>query len=448
MPYPIPEKPWSAEFSYFLVAVPADRAFVRALKGHFTELGSATFWGEEARDPDRFEAAERMLEAIDETWRLIEMGFPDNLLAAIDEVEPLLRDLIASQCCPTDPWGGQGYTGTYEDGNDVPQDIIDAGFATGATDYAGFDDYKCMVAHQAVKDAAAKLHKLATLYDETGLEFVGEIGWITGIITAVIGFLTVGPPLVIVGGMIAAVGVAAEIWEKVITATAPDINALGDAVLTNEDALACAIYQADGSEAAVTAFNAKVDELFSVTDALLIKNMTNSGSTIRGYYNGRYDQTSIAQELADRGFDTSNYTCTCVDPPVDTGWTLNASNDVGVLVSTHDHDPYTDGIKTNTTYVFEGRASGGAQNRVQLYASPGPAGSTLTTEATATQGSMLTGYVFNDYGVNCNDVDIDNSTTFTSIIQQTCGVTELICNVVGAQDNNPLLQLSFEFSVS
>lgn len=298
-----------------MVAVPSDRGFLRALKGHFGELGSIRQWGMEGIEADSADAAQRMLEAIDETWRLMEMGWPDLMYQSIDEVESLLRDLIQSQCCMQDPWGGQGATGIYEDGDAVPDEITSAGYTTGSTDYTGFDDYKCMIAHVAVQDVAAKLDKLATLYDGSGLEFVGEIGAITGIITAIVGIATGGAAWVIFGGMVAAVGIAAEIWEKVITSTAPDIADLADDVLANEDALACAIYQADGSEAAVTAFNAKVDELFSASDALMVKYMTNNASNIRALYTGRYDQESVAQKLADLGYSTGAFSCSGCNIP-------------------------------------------------------------------------------------------------------------------------------------
>jgi len=97
MPHPIPPKPWSAAYEYVLVAIPADRGFMRAAWAAYTDLGDPAWWGLEGLEDDSDDAAQRWLEAIGETFRV--MGWTDDLLLLLDEVEPLLRELRDKPCC-------------------------------------------------------------------------------------------------------------------------------------------------------------------------------------------------------------------------------------------------------------------------------------------------------------------------------------------------------------
>jgi len=106
--FPLPANPDVTELAYYLVAIPDDPIYKRAVIGHFGELGNARVWGEEGISSDSFIAAQSWLRALNETWELLEMGWPQQILAAIDQVEELLEaigqigDLVGPSvgCCP------------------------------------------------------------------------------------------------------------------------------------------------------------------------------------------------------------------------------------------------------------------------------------------------------------------------------------------------------------
>jgi len=313
MPYPLPEEgpPYTAGLRWFLVAVPDDVAFVRAALGAYTEFTKYWVWGKEGKEAGRNEAAQVWESAVAATLEALEMGFPDILLGHIDEVEDLLRQLSAlSGCCGelshpfadllTDPW---------QDGDPVPENIVDAGFATSTSDQAGYTDYKCLIANVAVQDLIEKINRLAQLIDESNW-VVGGVAAIASILTFVVALPAAATVLTAMAlGLVAGAGTAAGVWawlNGVGKATAESTALALDAVY---DELVCAIYQADGPDAATTAVAAVISDATNAAASLALTPVISM--VIHALYAGRYDQTDTAAALANAGFTLAQHNCSC-----------------------------------------------------------------------------------------------------------------------------------------
>lgn len=128
MPYPIPEDLNEIEgWRWYLVPLPDNDEMIRVAWGMWSELTNYWMWGEEGPVPELSnQAAQIWAQALYEAWRVREMGFPDNLLEAIDEVEGLLEAIRDKPCCEGDfqfsQTGGDGLI----DIDDVPpgDDVI------------------------------------------------------------------------------------------------------------------------------------------------------------------------------------------------------------------------------------------------------------------------------------------------------------------------------------
>jgi hypothetical protein len=85
---------------------------------------------------------------------------------------------------------------------------------------------------------------------------------------------------------------------------------IADQLEDAEDALACAIYNADGPTAAADAYRDALDEELSPGYAAVVK-LTDISTGIKLLYGGRYDQQDIAQNIVDLGYDSDSFDCTC-----------------------------------------------------------------------------------------------------------------------------------------
>ena len=247
-----------------------------------------------------------------------------DLIEAIDELEDLLRALQhLSGCCPdADLSNGDYYTDVVVDGvGDVPQNIIDAGYATGVSDWDGFDDYKCAISHLLINHMEQVLRQIAPYIDDTGV-IIGGIGTVAGIISGLL--VAAGGPIVL--GILAAVGMAAGLWTLIISAGDEITEGIADKIDTNHDELACAVYQSDGLTDSISNLNDKIDELFTSAEALILKN-TNLAPMLKAMYSGRYDQIDVAEKLADRGIDVESYSCVCAAYDVIAEWVYVDSAD-------------------------------------------------------------------------------------------------------------------------
>lgn len=233
-----------------------------------------------------------------------------DIIPLIDEIEDLLRALQQhAQCCdrPVDWSDGDNFTDPVVDGvGNVPQNIIDAGYATGVDDWEGFADYKCMISHIMVDSMELTLRETVKLFGSSG-EIIGGIGSVASLLGVIL--TTAGPVSVAIIGVLASV---AGFFALIIGLGDVATEALADGIMENHDELACAIYNADGSDAAVAALKQKIDDLFSDATAAVLKNMA-LGPSLKALYAGRYDQQNVAQNLADAGFDVDDYFCSCMD---------------------------------------------------------------------------------------------------------------------------------------
>lgn len=238
------------------------------------------------------------------------MGYCDDLATTL---QALLAATTALECCgDQDITDGAQYTDDVVDGvGDVPQNIIDAGYADDASDWTGFADYKCMISHLAVDHIETFFREISPFISSSGLVIGG-----VGVVAALLGGILVVVGLPISAGILVALGASAGIWTWISTYGKSSVDDLADEIATNHDALACAIYEGDGIADAISDFNSKVDSLFGTIDAVAIK-AVGFEPQLRAMYSGRYNQEDIAQKMSDLGYLTTGYACVCdeEDPP-------------------------------------------------------------------------------------------------------------------------------------
>lgn len=305
MPYPLPTgELGDDDIVCQLVYLPDRPEYWQAFLGALSYMSTWRAW---ERDEDKRgkDAAANWREANELTMECWRMTCLEQLQ---DDVAAILAIMqIPQACCdPGDVTDGDQYTDRVTDGvGDVPQNIIDAGYATGVGDWAGFDDYKCMIAHVIVSQLEERLNEIAPLIDTAG-GILGGVAALAGILAVIFG--TGG--LAIVFGIVAGIGATSLLYQAI--ADFGLVGTLVDKVATNHDELACATYDSDGDVGALIALNDKIDELFTVPEALILKNM-NMGPTLKSLYAGRYDQQDIADILNDAGYDVSAFDCTCIE---------------------------------------------------------------------------------------------------------------------------------------
>ena len=286
-----------------LVFLPDRPEYWQAFLGAYHYMSTWRAW---ERDDDKRgrDAAANWRAAFEKTMECWRMACLEQLQ---QDVSDILKALEAGVCCPEmDPTDGDQYTDEVEDGvGDVPQNIIDAGYADDAADWDGFDDYKCMVAHIVVDSMEAKFRKLAPHVDSASA-VAGGIAAVAIIISAI----WTGGLSLLLAGLISSLGGVALFYDAMISGSA--LETLADKIATNHDALACAFYMSDGLEASVAGIKAEIAELFNVVEEVLLDN---SGIDIdaKALYGGRYNQIDTAAVLEGLGYDTGDYGCQCFD---------------------------------------------------------------------------------------------------------------------------------------
>jgi hypothetical protein len=292
------------ELACCIVFYPARDEYRRALMGSLDYLATWIAWERDSEKRGQDAAASWKLANI-QTWECCSMGFCDDLATSLTDI---LAAITALECCgEQDISDGDWYTDPVIDGEgDVPQNIIDAGYAEDAEDWDGFDSYKCMISHLAVDHVEAFFRQIAPYIAESGTVFGG-----VGVLSALLGSMLILFGLPLAAGLILSLGVAASVWNWISKYGKGAVEDIADEIATHHDALACAIYQGDGVADSVSDFNDKVDELFSSIDAAGIKAI-NIAPQLKAMYAGRYDQQDIAAKLEEQGFETSGYNCdTC-----------------------------------------------------------------------------------------------------------------------------------------
>lgn len=303
MGFPLPVNPDVQTLAYYLVAIPDAIEYKRAVIGHFGELGNARVWGEEGITPDSFVAAQAWLRALNETWELIEMGWPQQILAAIDGVEALLAILqnvpqYQITCCNgnqtfADPPGG------VTSGDPVPQAVVDAGYATSTSDYAGYADYKCMVAHLLINNFQAKTLEI--------IPIVIAGAAVLSVLLVLFG-ATSGLAALTIVGLTVGLGELLTLIDVVKDLTATDFQAFAQDLEDNRDDLVCAILSGDGINGSIAAYKAKLDELFTDVEAGFFK-LLNVDHMFQHYLAAAYGNVDVAAELAAVGYDPSDFSC-------------------------------------------------------------------------------------------------------------------------------------------
>ena len=287
-----------------LVFYPDKPEYRRALGGSLTYLATWIAWEKESGHKGR-DAALSWKIALELTMECWEMACLDELQSNVAAILAIME--TGQSCCDAqDITDGDQYTDRVIDGvGDVPQNIIDAGYASGVGDWTGFDDYKCMIVHVTVDTMEAKLREIDAIISEAGPVLGGVVA-----LAAILGIIVGTGGLAIVFGIVAGVGAVSLLYFSLIEFGA--VGNLADKVATNHDELACAMYAADGDAGALVALNDKIDELFTVTEAIIVKNL-NNGPTLKALYAGRYDQQDIANALLDAGYDLGDFDCTCYE---------------------------------------------------------------------------------------------------------------------------------------
>jgi hypothetical protein len=256
-----------------------------------------------------------------QTWECTSMGYCDDLYTTL---QALLAATQALECCgEQDITDGERYTDPVVDGEgDVPQTIIDAGYAEDSEDWAGFADYKCMISHLAVDHIEAFFRGMVPIFNDAGIAVGG-----VGVAFALLGSILALAGFPITFAIIGAVGAASAVWYWIAEYGEDAVEDIADEIAIHHDALACAIYNGDGVSDAISDFNDEVDSLFGAIDAAGIK-AVGFEPQLRAMYSGRYDQQDIAEKLAEQGYETIGYICDCDDlepPPsgfhlVNAGW--------------------------------------------------------------------------------------------------------------------------------
>lgn len=265
-----------------------------------------------------------------------EIGHPmklSELLPYIDEVESLLRALQSlgkSECCDVyernDFTGGEQYTDTVIDGvGNVPQNVIDAGFASGTTDWTGYAVYKCLAGHLIVQDISRKLRQFAELADTAGDINIG-----LGLIAAVAAALIVAPAgiLLTAFAVLGSFLTVSQIYDGLLGLAEDDLEEAADAIDSVEDELACLIYTSDGTDDAIDQLRTGLVELLgSVLGNLCMSFFTED--FIRAMLGGRYDTTDVAARISELGYSGSEYDCSdCLAPlgpdEFDASWTFDS----------------------------------------------------------------------------------------------------------------------------
>lgn len=152
MPRPIPDNPELIDgWRYYLVALPDNDDAIAAGWDIFSNLMNDWEWGEEGIEPDSAVMAQKWADAIYETIRIRAMGFPDDVLTNIDDIESKLDDLIAKDTCCE----GEAITDSINDGgliapiqDDAGSDIVrgEGDPPGGVVDWATYDQRLCEAA--------------------------------------------------------------------------------------------------------------------------------------------------------------------------------------------------------------------------------------------------------------------------------------------------------------
>lgn len=311
--YPLPPgDAFEEDLACMLVFYPDRDEYRQAFFSSLHGLGNWLAW---ERDPSKKgkDAAQSWKLANELTRECLEMNTCETIVNLLTEI----RDNSALNCCDVvDISDGDQYTDEIEDGvGDVPQNVIDAGYATGVSDWEGFAEYKCMVSHVMVDNMTAQLEQI--------LSYMLPAGSVLGgipTLAAVASVIFIDALSVLVYAIALGASVSVRLAAGVAFLGKPGLEDLIDDMATNHEALACAIYNADGVDDAIVQLRLVVSELFSVGASEVLNNL-NLDPQLKALYSGRYDEQDIAEMLVAKGYDTGDFDCECDEPlTAPSGW--------------------------------------------------------------------------------------------------------------------------------
>lgn len=350
MGYPLPSAPWDGTYEYYIVAIPGgDPAYRRAAYDLLNSPANVWEWGKEGVvDPGSWDARQAWLQAVNETWRLLEMGWPDRMESHIDDVETLLRALNELDICcgNAKPVMQTHDTGVTESVDPVPG-TIQANYGVGDDWDAAHTEYICPA-----------LRQFWLAQDTELLDPLGDMLDI-GLITLNV-LVNVWVAVFSIGTAVVLGGVSLGTWIALLAALKDSGSgvALGDYSTLDDyaDEFVCTVIAADGPEAKASAVDAWIDGLPFNTLVKMILRVAMTPTTFSNIYQGKTGQGDDIV-LA----DNSGGCPTCGG--TDTGYTINVV--YGTLVSggpvgEEDH------IYTDTDYVVRSQnADAVEQCRIQ-----------------------------------------------------------------------------------
>lgn len=320
---------YTDEHACMMLFYPDKPAYRQALFGALDYFATWLAW---ETDPDKRgkDAARAWREAVQATRECLEMNACETILSLLEEI----RDNTGIYCCDVvDISDGDRYTDEVEDGEgDVPQNIIDAGYADDAADWDGFDDYKCMISHLMVTNMLEQTLKFQTITDTAGAVIGGAAA-----VAAIAVVILTGGAAVLVYGIVLAIAGATVLYAAIAELAESGLGNVADGLAEHHDSLVCAIYNADGSAGAVVALNDAIDELFNAAEATYLKAL-NIPAQLKALYAGRYDQQDIAAIMEAKGLDPAAYTCSCIGGDFSPSWPFLADTqnwNVGTLTPPH-----------------------------------------------------------------------------------------------------------------
>lgn len=271
MPFLLPPgENWSNELGCFLVFYPDEPAFRQALLGAITEF---TKWWTWERDPLHRGAIAANLwdDAITATLECIEMGFCDQILAAIqantDAINALSFDPVCCDMLPGSDTIIAEHEGDLTDSDtDVLNDIVPAGYVDG-DDFK--DNYLCAA---------------ATLYVDSLIELPDRLTSLTSVtiaaLTLVILTYTAGAYIAIAGAIfgiltlahiIEFLSIIEDILDAISTGSEPPGSAASVALSGARDDLICAIYSSSTADIAANQLELVIDNTLSTGWATVLK---------------------------------------------------------------------------------------------------------------------------------------------------------------------------------
>lgn len=242
------------------------------------------------------------------------IGNPLRLTDLITQLQLMTNAIESLYCCDAgtniDITDGNQFTEQIEEmeTNGVPQGIVDAGYAATTDDWVGYLDYKCMVSNVAFDELKRKLGDMEDLVQTGGIGVA-----VVAAIATILGTLTGAGVIVLIAGVATSLGVITALYDELLGAGLGFFENIAGALETQRSDYIKALYCGDGPEGSYTDFLVEVDANLDAVSATVVRLMS-TNIDLKILYGGRYDQTSVAQKLADGGYDVENYSCSCLAP--------------------------------------------------------------------------------------------------------------------------------------